>query len=311
MRRVAAAKTTMRRSLLFSILVLTALAAAPSALPAQDRPFSPGEIRALVERAIANQHRDDAALMEFERTERIQVRKSANDATPSEDKAYRVIPAGTGNARIPIEDHGRATDAEEYRKQLRDLEQALVRVLDPNSAKQKQDNAKFQKHVRDRAELVDTTRDAFRYTWLGRETRDGRTFVKLSAEPNPGYNAPSRTASLFSYVHATVWLDEASAHMARVEAEIIRDISFGGGVIGKLYRGGRFVLERTEVAPGIWLPTRYQYDFGGRKFLFGFETHELTLASNYRRIGPPKEALAAIRRELSAGSGAAAYQTNP
>ncbi len=294
----------MQRILLLSILVFTALAAAPAAPLAQDRPLSPGEMRALVERVTANQHRDDAALMEFERTERTQVRKSANDATPSEDRACRVIPAGTGNARILIEDHGRATDAEAYRKQLRDLEQALVRVLDPNSAKQKQDDTKFQKHVRERKDLVDATRDAFRYTWLGRETRDGRTFVKLSADPNPGYNAPSRTASLFSYVRATVWIDEASAHMARVEAEIIRDISFGGGVIGKLYRGGRFVLEHTEVAPGIWLPSRYQYDFGGRKFLFGFETHELTLVSNYRRIGPPKEALAAIRRELNGRSAA-------
>ncbi len=294
----------MRRSLLLSLLAFTALAAAPAALPAQDRPLLPGEIRALVERAIANQHRGDAALMEFERTERTQVRKSANDATPSEDKAYRVIPAGTGNARIPIEDHGRATDAEAYRKQLRDLEQALVHVLDPNSAKQKQDDAKFQKRTHERADLVDATRDAFRYTWLDRETRDGRTFVKLSAEPNPGYNAPSRTASLFSYVRATVWIDEASAQVVRVEAEIIRDISFGGGVIGKLYRGGRFVLEHAEVAPGIWLPTRYQYDFSGRKFLFGFETHELTLVSNYRRIGPPKDALAAIRRELNGGSAA-------
>ena len=33
-------------------------------------------------------------------------------------------------------------------------------------------------------------------------------------------------------------------------------------------------MEQQEVAPGIWLPTRYQYDFTARKFLFTFEQHQ-------------------------------------
>jgi len=59
------------------------------------------------------------------------------------------------------------------------------------------------------------------------------------------------------------------------------------------------VLEQAEVQPGIWLPTFYQYDFVGRKFLFVFEIHERREESRYQRIGPPNEALIAIRRELS------------
>ena len=49
----------------------------------------------------------------------------------------------------------------------------------------------------------------------------------------------------------------------------------------------------------MWLPSLYEYDFQGRKFLFGFETHEHTEITQYHRIGPPQEALAAVRRELS------------
>jgi hypothetical protein len=52
------------------------------------------------------------------------------------------------------------------------------------------------------------------------------------------------------------------------------------------------------VQPGLWLPSFTQYDFDGRKFFSGFSIHERTFYSNYRYIGPPKEALDTIRKEL-------------
>jgi hypothetical protein len=56
--------------------------------------------------------------------------------------------------------------------------------------------------------------------------------------------------------------------------------------------------ERYEFQPGLWLASFSQYDFDGRKLFSGFSIHERTFYSNYRYIGPPKEALVAIRQEL-------------
>jgi hypothetical protein len=56
--------------------------------------------------------------------------------------------------------------------------------------------------------------------------------------------------------------------------------------------------ERYEVKPGLWLPSFTQFDFDGRKLFSGFSIHERTFYSDYRYIGPPKEALEAIRKEL-------------
>ncbi|HEY7679351.1 MAG TPA: hypothetical protein VIC04_02455, partial [Terriglobia bacterium] len=78
--------------------------------------------------------------------------------------------------------------------------------------------------------------------------------------------------------------------------------SIGGGFFGKVYKGGRFVMEQAPVENGIWLPVELSYNFKGRKFVFGFELHERTRASSYRRIGPPAQALAQIRRELNSAS---------
>ena len=267
---------------------------------AEDRPPSPEELRALVARVIANQHRDDAALDEYERTEHRQVRQHDKDTALLEDKTFRAIPAGTGTARIVIEENGRPVDSALYRKQLQSVEQALVLVLNP-TPRQRQDAEKYAKHTRDRRDMVDAVGAAFLYTWLGRETRNGRTLAKLRLEPNPDFKPTARNTSLFANVRATVWVDEAAGQVLRIEAEIFRDIYFGGGLLGKVYHGGRFVLEQAEVAPGVWLPALYDYNFAGRKFFFGVEVHERTEVRRYRRIGPPSEALAAIRRELGSG----------
>jgi len=62
-----------------------------------------------------------------------------------------------------------------------------------------------------------------------------------------------------------------------------------------------FFMEQQEVASGIWLPARFQYDFTARKFLFTFEQHQYVEASQYRRIGPPKQALTMVQSELASG----------
>jgi hypothetical protein len=283
-----------------------ALAAAAGVSRQEARPLAPDEIRALVGRTIANQHRNDNALAEYERREHRQARKDESDTLLSEDKTFRVVPTGTGTLRLLVEENGRAVPSALYRRQLRDLEQALAWALDPAENKQKRRVEKYDKRSRERAEMVDALRDAFLFTWQGRESLNGRSLTRLLFEPNPAFKPRSRNTEMFRHVRAFVWIDEAAAQLVRIEAEIATDISIGGGILGKIYRGGRFVLEQSQVAEGVWFPIRYEYNFAGRKFLFGFELHELTLASAYRRIGPPKEALAAVRHELSNASPAPA-----
>jgi hypothetical protein len=58
-------------------------------------------------------------------------------------------------------------------------------------------------------------------------------------------------------------------------------------------------MVQEEVAPGIWLPTLYDYELDGRKFLFAFGIHEHTEVTRYRRVGPPPEAVEIMRNELN------------
>ncbi len=265
----------------------------------EDRAPSAEERSALLNRVIADQHANDAALDLYERIERRETRKTARESEPAQVQVFRVVPAGTGSGRIPVGADGKPADPAAYTAELRKLENALVWASEPSNREQRDALAKFQKRRKDRAELVDAVRDAFVYTWLGREERGGRVLAKFQLDPNPKYKPTSRLTGVFSHVRGVAWVDESAGQLERIEAEITEDISFGGGLVAKVYKGGRFVLEQVEVAPGVWLPTLYDYNFDGRKFFFGVGVHERTTVSQYKRIGPPKEALQVIRAELN------------
>ena len=282
-------------------LALPASAAAQSAVPDSTPAIAPAK-PGLFDRVIANQRKGEEALDVYERIERIEIRKNANDPAPSTLKIARVIPSGTGMDRIPVGPEGQPTDAAAYRGELEKLEKALALVLS-GSRSQRDAVEKFAKKKKDRGDLIDATRNAFLFTFVAREPRGDRMLSKYAMEPNPAFKPTSRFTAVFTKVHGFLWVDEDSGELARIEGEVTADIAVGL-FLGKIYKGSHFMQERYEFMPGLWLTSFSQYDFDGRKLFSAFSIHERTFYSNYRYIGPPKEALVAIRKELAlAGSG--------
>jgi len=93
-------------------------------------------------------------------------------------------------------------------------------------------------------------------------------------------------------------VDDESQQLARVQGEVTEDISLGV-FLARIYKGSHFLQDRYEMAPGLWLPTFSQYDFDGRKFFSSFGVHEKTFYSEYKRVGPPAEAIPQIQSELA------------
>jgi len=256
---------------------------------------SEAEKRAMLDRVIANQKRNDEGQAIYERIERLEIRKSPA-GTPPEIKISRTVPAGTGVDHIPVDPDGRPTNLAAYRAELEKLERSLAWAAEEGRA-QREAYEKIAKKQKDRTELIEATRSAFVYTFVDREPRADRILSKYRMEPNPGYKPTSRATSIFAKVRGYAWIDEEASQLARVEVEVTDDISIGG-FLAKVYKGSHFMQERYEMAPGLWLPSYSQYDFDGRRLFVSFSIHERTLYTNYRRIGPPKEAVATIRSEL-------------
>ena len=250
----------------------------------------------LFKRIIANQKKDEAAMDLYERVERVETRKNSSDLNPPVIKVSRVIPSGTGMYKIAVGDDGKPGDAAAYRASLEGLARALAQLVN-DSRSQRDALEKYAKRKKDRNDLIDATHNAFLFTLVATEQRGDRALSKYRMDPNPAFRPTTRFTTIFPKVRGFVWIDEGSGELARIEGDVTEDISVGL-FLGKIYKGSHFMQERYEVQPGLWLASFTQYDFDGRKLFSGFSIHERTFYSNYRYIGAPKEALAAIREEL-------------
>ena len=268
---------------------------------AQAHAPSDDDVRARTKQLLANQHDDDDALELYERVERHIGRTGGANPRTIDDKTYRVVSTGAGNQKILLHEEGNPTDTAAYARQLQSLKDVLATMANPNDPRAKAAYAKYEKRKRERAQFVDAASEAFTTKWVGRESRNGRDCDVFELNPNPQFQPHSMFQDAFAHTTAKLWVDRQTTQIVHGEAHVTSDISFGAGILGKLYRGSVVSMDQAEIAPGIWLPTRYQYDYAGRKFLFTFDQHQIIEVGRYRRIGPPKEALQTVQNELSTG----------
>jgi hypothetical protein len=255
----------------------------------------------LFKRVISNQKRDEETLDLFERVQRVEIRKAGGEATPSETKVWRLFPTGAGVDKIPLPNETSSSGSEATKAELEKLEKYLSWIAEEGVA-QKEAYAKFERKRKERFELIQATHDAFLFTLEGHEMRGGRSLAKYSLIPNPKYKPTTRNTVLFTKVRGTLWIDEESSELAKIDGSVTEDVSLAL-FLAKVYKGSRFMQERYEVAPGVWEPTFEQYDFDGRKYLIPFSIHERTFYSNYKKVGPPREALQVVRAELGKTGG--------
>jgi hypothetical protein len=286
-----------RISILFAGLFSAAIAPVRCQdLPQPAPPQTEAEKAALLDRVISNEKKEEADQYLYERIERREIRKNASDPKPEEVRISRVIPAGTGIDHIPLGPDGKPDDPAAYRAELEKLERALAWAAQDGHA-QRDAYEKIAKRQKERDELIDATRTAFLYTYAASEAREGRVLFKYRMEPNPAFKPATRAASIFTKVQGFVWIDPVAGELARIEGEVTGNISIGV-FLGKVYKGSRFMQERYEVSPGSWFASFSQYDFDGRKLFMSISVHYRTFYTQYRRVGPPKEALGIIRGEL-------------
>jgi hypothetical protein len=282
--------------LLIAAVLCSFLTPCAAPLSSQDpsRAATPSE---LFTRVISNQKNCEVLLDEYERTERVEKRKTASESTPSYTTVLRLFPAGPGMGKIVLSVDNRPTDSSTYRDELEKLEKYLAWAAEDGAA-QKDAYARAQRKRKERFELMDATHQAFLFTLEGKEMRGERTLLRYSMLPNPDYHPTSRNTILFTRVQGTIWVDEQSSQLAKIEGSVTEDVNIAL-FLAKVYQGSHFMQERYEVSAGVWEATFEQYDFDGRKLLVPFAIHERTFYGDYKRVGPPKEAVEVVRAELS------------
>ncbi len=104
---------------------------------------------------------------------------------------------------------------------------------------------------------------AFLFDYDGQE--DG--CYRLRFHPNPDYSSSAVEARIFHAMSGTLWIDRRAKHLAKLEGRVDSNVDFGFGILGRVYRGGWFLLQRTQVSPTEWKTARLEIHMNARALM--------------------------------------------
>jgi hypothetical protein len=110
--------------------------------------------------------------------------------------------------------------------------------------------------ARKRAQMiVEDVVAALQFDITRREFRDGKPVIVVSFRARPDARPVTREGQLCKAFRGDIWVDEASREITEVRGVAMDDVTFGG-FVAKIYEGMESAVERREVQPGVWMPTR-------------------------------------------------------
>jgi len=111
----------------------------------------------------------------------------------------------------------------------------------------------------------------------------------VSGTPQPGAQPKSRDAKMLLKVRGRMWIDKATYHWAKVEAETTDIISWGL-FLARLNSGAKLTFEQTKLNSELWLPKRLFLVGSGRVGLVKRLAEDQEIQwSNYKRFSVDSE----------------------
>jgi hypothetical protein len=94
------------------------------------------------------------------------------------------------------------------------------------------------------------------------------TTTSLHFEPAPNFHPPTREARVFSSMTGDLVVDNQQHRIWKVKGHLIHDVTFGGGLLGRLKELSSFSLEQQQVGPALWELTAIHVHLVGNALLF-------------------------------------------
>jgi len=192
-----------------------------------------------------------------------------------------VLETPQGGLARTIAINGKPLSAEQRSKD----DQKLTKFAnDPEARRKKEESSKEEDK---RAELMLTSLpDAFLYTYAGTERGpNGDPMVHLGFTPNPKFTPPNHETAVYQGMQGDMTIDEKALRIAKIDGTLFRDVDFGWGILGRLYKGGRFIIEQQDVGNGRWETVRQVLQFNGKILLVKSLTIDSTeTATDFRPV---------------------------
>ena len=101
-------------------------------------------------------------------------------------------------------------------------------------------------------------------------TQTGATATTTSQhfDPAPNFHPPTREARVFSSMTGDLVVDNQQHRICKVKGHLMHDVTFGGGLLGRLKERSSFALEQQQVGPSVWELTAIHVHLEGNALLF-------------------------------------------
>lgn len=175
--------------------------------------------------------------------------------TPKGTRLEEQVETAEGPITRLSESNGHPLSAEGQQQEEARLQHLLTSP--DEQAKHRQEYSDDEKRI---GRILALLPDAFLYEYDGEENGCHR----LRFRPNPEYPAHSIEARIFHAMSGDLWIDARYKHLARLDGHLEENVDFGYGILGRLYKGGWFSLQRTQVNSTDWKTERLEIHMNGR-----------------------------------------------
>ena len=100
------------------------------------------------------------------------------------------------------------------------------------------------------------------------ETGSTPTTTSLHFDPAPSFHPPTREARVFSSMTGDLVVDNQQHRICKIKGHLFHDVTFGGGLLGRLKERSSFALEQQQVGPSYWELTQIHVHLEGNALLF-------------------------------------------
>ncbi len=244
-------------------VVVMALTVAATALSAQSKTpdLSPGD---LVRATVANE-------VEASKHSEILHMFRSRRQTPKGSQTRLYVETKDALAAMLIAINDQPLNAQQQRAEMDHLAWLMnnPEQLRKKRAREREDEERTMR-------IVKALPDAFSYQYAGSQNGEtglgspGDPLVKLKFTPNPDYSPPSRVEAVLEGMSGELLIDTTARRIARIDGTLIRDVTFGWGIIGHLDKGGHFRVQQGDLGTGdaSWGITEMSLRMTGKILLF-------------------------------------------
>ena len=171
-----------------------------------------------------------------------------------------VVRTKQGGLSLPVLMNGKPLTPEQQRKENAKLEKF---ANDPSARAKRRESSKEDDK---RAELMLTSLpDAFLYTYAGTDRGpNGEQLVHLKFKPNPNFAPPNHETAVYQGMQGDMLIDRDAKRIAKIDGVLFKDVDFGWGILGKLDKGGKFLIVQRDVGGGHWEEVEELLHFNGK-----------------------------------------------